>query len=170
MHVRVNAALSLAPFRREDAEACVTLLSEREIYERTLRVPHPYHRHHYIEWFEQCQQSTQPLVQLAIRDAQDWLLGGIGTQDLVPGHKSGFGYWLGKPFWGRGFMTDAVGAFCEHLHQQYHLARMWATVFDGNDASVRVLEKNGFTEEGFLKKHYRKEGQLLDGRLFAKIW
>jgi ribosomal-protein-alanine N-acetyltransferase len=49
------------------------------------------------------------------------------------------------------------------------LEKVTAHVFDGNAASARVLEKCGFTREGFLRHHYRKDGRLLDGIAYGLL-
>ena len=47
--------------------------------------------------------------------------------------------------------------------------KITAHVFADNPASARVLEKCGFQQEGFLRKHFLKDGQFLDARLFALV-
>jgi RimJ/RimL family protein N-acetyltransferase len=49
------------------------------------------------------------------------------------------------------------------------LIRITANVFAFNLGSARVLEKSGFQLEGFLRKHYKKDGKIFDGKLYAKI-
>lgn len=170
MRISVNSRLTLTPFTLEDADTCTQLLNNPAIYERTLQIPHPYRRQHFVEWFERCRADQDPShIQLAIRDEDERLLGGIGTHEVAPGHKAEIGYWLGEPYWGRGIMTAVVGAFREHLCRELQLVRITGTVFEGNVASARVLEKNGFEREGLLRNYYRKEGRFLDGWLYAWV-
>jgi RimJ/RimL family protein N-acetyltransferase len=49
------------------------------------------------------------------------------------------------------------------------MVRLTAQVYSLNTASARVLEKCGFHEEGFHRKHFRKDGQFLDARLFGLL-
>jgi RimJ/RimL family protein N-acetyltransferase len=78
------------------------------------------------------------------------------------------GYWLGKDFWGRGIVTEAVAAFTDFCFQDFPLRRVYAEPFANNSASVRVLEKAGFVFEGRLKNNVVKDGELLDSLLYAR--
>ena len=55
------------------------------------------------------------------------------------------GYWIGKPFWGNGYATEAVLALLRLAVEDLRLERVWAGYFDGNERSKRVLEKCGFS-------------------------
>lgn len=59
-----------------------------------------------------------------------------------------FGYWLGVPYWGRGYATEAVRAYVAAVAAVPEVRRVEASVYDWNPASARVLEKAGFTLEG----------------------
>lgn len=54
------------------------------------------------------------------------------------------GYWLGKPFWGRGYMPEAVKAILQHGFENLGMTTIWCGYYDGNDKSKRVQEKVGF--------------------------
>ena len=66
-------------------------------------------------------------------------------------------------------MTAVVRRGCHHAFEEFGLAKITAHVFPHNPASARVLEKCGFEEEGFLRKHFLKDGQFIDARLFALL-
>jgi RimJ/RimL family protein N-acetyltransferase len=66
-------------------------------------------------------------------------------------------------------MTAEVQRFCQHAFEEFGLVKITAHVFAHNPASARVLQKCGFQEEGFLRKHYLKDGKLVDARLFALL-
>lgn len=55
------------------------------------------------------------------------------------------GYWLGKPFWGRGYMPEAARALLAHAFTDLGMARVWCGYYEGNLRSKRVQEKLGFT-------------------------
>lgn len=78
------------------------------------------------------------------------------------------GYWLGEPFWGRGIATEAVSALTEYAFSTYDLVRIFAGVFEGNAASMRVLEKAGYTQEARLRKNAFKEGRIIDELIYAR--
>lgn len=72
------------------------------------------------------------------------------------------GYWLGVPYWNKGYMTEAVRLVCYLSFKHLDAARAYATVFVGNNGSRRVLEKNGFSVDGTLRSHVFKRGQFVD--------
>ena len=54
------------------------------------------------------------------------------------------GYWLGKPFWGRGYMPEAAGEMIRHGFEDLGMNTIWCGYFEGNQKSKRVQEKIGF--------------------------
>lgn len=71
-------------------------------------------------------------------------------------HRAELGYWIGKPYWGQGYMTEAARAVIEFGFQQLSLNRIVAYAMTKNPASSRVMEKNGMTYEGTFPQHVRK--------------
>ena len=173
MKILVNDQIHLSEFHVSDRDALVAHLNDRDIYERTLRIPFPYTEADADSWLaldnKITSQQGQP-VHWAIRLGEA-LIGGCGFEGIQVGksHRAEVGYWLAKPFWGRGIMTAVVRRVCQHAFEELGLEKISAHVFAHNPASARVLEKCGFQQEGFLRKHYRKDGQLLDARLFALL-
>lgn len=170
--ISVNERIQLSPMTSADRGDMLELLNEREIYERTFRIPFPYREADYDEFIasmaETARKNGGPL-HFAIRDAAGKAIGGCGFEGLARGHRVEVGYWLGKPYWGRGIVTSVVAAMCEFAFREWDLVRIIAHVFDFNAASARVLEKNGFEFEGLLRKHLKKEGRFLDCKLYAKL-
>lgn len=97
------------------------------------------------------------------------LIGSIGLR--FPRHplQADIGYWLGEPFWNGGYMTEAVRLICYFAFQHLNVLRAYATVFAGNAGSRRVLEKNGFSLDGTLRRHIDKGGKWLDGWFFSLL-
>jgi RimJ/RimL family protein N-acetyltransferase len=172
--ITVTQQIRLSEFQPSDQSACVEYLQEKEIYDCTLRIPYPYTASDFQEWLKIVEQSTRQQgrpVNWAIRDESDRFIGGIGFEGFQLGksHRAEIGYWLAKPFWGRGIMTAVVGKLCDFAFGEFGLVKITAHVFAYNPASARVLEKCGFVQEGYLRKHYLKDGQFIDARLFALV-
>lgn len=55
------------------------------------------------------------------------------------------GYWLGKPFWGRGYMPEAASELIRHGFEDLEMTTIWCGYYEGNKKSKRVQEKLGFT-------------------------
>lgn len=67
-------------------------------------------------------------------------------------HGAGLGYVLGRPWWGRGLMTEAVTAISDLALAQPDIWRVWAYLDAENPQSGRVLQKAGFEREGLLRR------------------
>ena len=79
------------------------------------------------------------------------------------------GYWLGRDYWGQGFMTEAVRRICREAFAVWDILRIQAEVFAPNAGSRRVLEKAGFTLEGTKRRGVYKNGQVLDACVYALL-
>ena len=72
------------------------------------------------------------------------------------------GYWLGEPYWGRGYATEALGALLAFAFTTLELNRVGARHFGSNPASGRVMEKCGMRREGVLREYILKNGAFED--------
>jgi RimJ/RimL family protein N-acetyltransferase len=174
MQLVVNSQLHLSEFRAADRAALVEYLNDRGIYDCTLRVPFPYTEQDADAWLALSEKITQEQgrpVHFAIRDAAGALIGACGFDGFQAGqsHRAEIGYWMARPFWGRGLMTAAVQRACSHAFEEFGLVKITAHVFTHNPASARVLQKCGFVQEGLLRKQYRKDDRFLDAWLFALL-
>jgi len=174
MNIDLTNGFQLTEFRASDAEALVQWLADKEIYDRTLRIPFPYTPADAERWLGEIAATTrengQPR-QFALRSDAGRLVGALGLEGPQVGqsHRAELGYWLAKPYWGRGLMTFAARAMCRHGFVAMNLLKITAHVFAWNDASARVLVKCGFEQEGFLRSHHVKDGQPIDAKLFGLL-
>jgi RimJ/RimL family protein N-acetyltransferase len=174
MKIVVNDQVQISEFRASDRPALVQHLNDRDIYDRTLRIPFPYTDASADEWLALVAKITEQQdqqVHFAIRSGDDALIGGCGFDGFQVGksHRAEVGYWLAKPCWSQGIMTAVVERVCRHAFEEFGLVKITAHVFSHNPASARVLEKCGFQEEGFLRKHFLKDCQFIDARLFGLV-
>ena len=77
------------------------------------------------------------------------------------------GYWVGKPFWGQGYCTEAAQAVIAYGFQTLGLNRIQAHHFGRNPASGRVMQKLGMRYEGLERQYHKKWGQFEDGLGYA---
>ena len=174
LKITVRNGVHLSAIQSSDKAALLEHLYSTDVYTTTLNIPHPYSETDADWWIQKRIEHTKRLgreVTFAIRFAQDKLIGVVGADSLEPGitHTAEIGYWLARPFWGQGIMTDAVRAYIEHAFGELQLLRLTAHVLEFNAGSARVLEKNGFKLEGSLRKHFRKDEQLLDARFYGLL-
>ena len=95
------------------------------------------------------------------------LIGAIGI-DVEPEHaRAELGYWIGVPYWGRGYATEAAAALVTRAFEVLGLQRVFAYHFTTNPASGRVLQKIGMRHEGTRRKHTRKWDEYPDSECYA---
>jgi len=160
----------IRPWQPEDAAALQRYADNRRIWINLRDIfPHPYSLAN-AQFFLDLVAKENPLHTFAIA-SQSEAIGCIGLRLGADVHRrtAELGYWLGEPFWGHGIMTEAVRAFVAQAFTDFDLARIYAESFASNDASVRVLQKAGFTCEGRLRAHVIKDGQVLDALVYAKL-
>jgi ribosomal-protein-alanine N-acetyltransferase len=174
MNLKINDSIHVSDITAADKPAYLEHLKEKQIQDQTGAIPYPYTGSDADWWITQVSETTAKLgrsINWAIRRADGFLVGGIGFHDFELGksHRAEIGYWLAKPYWNQGIMTECVRKVTDYGFQEFGLVRIFAPVFDFNVGSARVLEKAGYLFEGTLRKHYLKEGRFLDGKMYAKI-
>lgn len=169
MYLQLANVLKLTEVRRTDRDSLVEYLNDRVMYECSLRIPYPYTLSDAEKWLDLVESASgqDDFPVWAIRNESDTLIGAVGLEGRRPTHRAEIGYWLARPFWGRGIMTSAVKAVTQHAFEQLGLSKITAHVFSFNARSARVLEKCGFEQEGYLKKHFQKDAQCIDAMLYA---
>ena len=138
--VLATARLVLRAPRRGDVKAIATLVNDRRIAANTARIPHPYA----IEDAEQFVAAVNKREGEAcfVVTLDGALIGGCGVDPREDGPE--IGYWLGVPYWGRGFATEAVRALIDHAFGDLEHEALISGARVNNPASRRVLEKCGF--------------------------
>ncbi|KAK4105584.1 acyl-CoA N-acyltransferase [Parathielavia hyrcaniae] len=95
---------------------------------------------------------------------------GIKTKDDIEARCFEVAYWLGEGSWGRGIMTEVLPAYVGWLFETFpDVIRLQASVFEGNDASVRLLKTAGFVHEGTKRKAGVKGGWVFDILVFGLL-
>ena len=172
--IDVADAIHLTVIDYPDAPSLVRYLNDDVFYQNTCSIPNPYtmeDANAFIGSVLEYEKKNGVQRDWAIRNPQGEQIGGIGLlySHGLRSHRSEIGYWLGKPFWNRGIMTKVVMQFCDWIFDKTPIVRLEALVFQGNDASCRVLEKAGFRSEGFIRRAFLKDGRYLDAHLYGII-
>jgi RimJ/RimL family protein N-acetyltransferase len=142
--VLATARLVLRAPRRSDGEAIAALANDRRIAANTARIPHPYA----IEDAEQFIAAVNKREgEACFAVTLDGAPIGVCSVDLREDGPE-LGYWLGVPYWGRGFATEAVRALIDHAFGDLEHETLISGARVNNPASRRVLEKCGFQWTG----------------------
>ena len=161
--------LVLRPFEAADATAVRRLAGAREVAENTLTIPHPYPEGEAEAWIAGHPAAFRngDLVIFAITTPGEGLVGAVGLMLEQETGIAELGYWIGVPYWGQGYATEAARAVVRYGFETLALERIAARAFCRNAASSRVLRKIGMTHEGTQRKGLPKYGELLDTELYA---
>ena len=151
--------LLLRPFEPSDAWDVQRLAGDRAIADTTLNVPHPYEDGMAEEWISTHQPGFEAgkLANFAIvLRASGELIGAIGLRIVRRFERAVLGYWIGRPYWGNGYCTEAGRAILEHGFGTLKLNRIHASHLTRNPASGRVMRKLGMAHEGRARQHVRR--------------
>ena len=151
-----------------DMQHIIHYLDSDKIYsENTANMPYPYKEadaefliHEVVDkGFE-----NETDFVFAIRNKENGLIMGlIGIHHWdKTNQKAEIGYWLGKEFWNKGYVTEAMTEVLAFGFKVLNLNKMFAVFFPHNPASGRVMEKSGMKQEAVLKQEIYKNGKFLD--------
>jgi RimJ/RimL family protein N-acetyltransferase len=155
---------------RSDIPALMPLIGAREVAATTLRIPHPYTEADAEDFIagtqEELLNGSGLRLGIIVRES-DTLCGGVGLR-VEPDHRRAeLGYWIGVPYWAKGYATEAAGAMLKYGFDTLQLHRIFASHFADNLASARVLRKIGMRHEGRLRGHILKWGEFLDIEMYG---
>jgi [ribosomal protein S5]-alanine N-acetyltransferase len=138
-----SARLSYRPLQHADARRIAVLAGEWDIARMTSRIPHPYTLIDADLWIASI--GNDEFVRGLEHEGR--LIGAVGYIEGEDGHAE-IGYWIGKPWWGHGFATEAAQALVQHCFGPAGFRRLTCGHFIDNPASGRVIAKLGFRRSG----------------------
>lgn len=156
-----TARLTLRPFTLDDAPRVQELASAYEVALNTLMIPHPYPEGTAAEWIATHAEdfAQNRIHHFAIDDGA--VCGAIGLV-MKEDAMAEIGYWLGVPYWNRGYVSEAATEVVRYGFEDLQLRRIFAGCFARNGASARVMQKAGMRYEGTLRQHLVKWGEPQD--------
>lgn len=162
--------LALRAPRLEDAKSVAALANDRRIAENTARIPHPYRMTDAEGFISGANKAVGDVVFLiTLRDGT-----AVGACGIVSeGETPELGYWLGVPYWGNGYATEALHAVVDYAFTDLGHEALQAGARVTNPASRRVLEKCGFqwTGVGLYRIRAINSSAPIDRfRLERRIW
>jgi len=160
-----TARLLLRSLELEDVPTLVRLAGANEIAATTLNIPHPYTdsdaRSFLAKANEDYHSGRSVTFAISILPGRE-LCGAVGLNIALTHTHAELGYWIGVPFWGNGYATEAANTVLAFGFEMLRLHRIFAHHFSGNIASQRVLEKIGMRHEGRFPQHIQKWSRFID--------
>jgi [ribosomal protein S5]-alanine N-acetyltransferase len=159
---------ALRPLVVADASSLAAHANDREIWLNLRdRFPHPYAVKDALAFIALL--ATAPHVTTFGIVVEKDVVGSIGLRpgDDIERCSAEVGYWIGRAFWNRGIVSDALRLITRYAFDHLAMSRVYALPFVRNAASSRVLDKVGFSLEGHLRKSAVKDGVLLDQWVYA---
>ena len=139
--------LKLLQFKMDDAGSLQSLAGNYNVAKNTINIPHPYEDGMAETWISTHQHEwdeKQAITYAIFLKSTEKLIGAVGLVG-VRGNEGGVGYWIGEPYWGRGYCTEAAKGLIHFCFETLQLVRIEAEHLVSNPASGRVMEKVGMT-------------------------
>ena len=161
--------LTLRAPEPRDVARIATLGDDYDIARMTLRMPHPYGRREAEAWLGNAVAQDRAWHNSFVIEHEDdgvvGLMGLFHDEDPYPE----LGYWIGKPWWGRGFATEAVEGALRWASKSWRKRAVAAGHFSDNPASGAVLCKAGFLYTGEVqRRHSLARGEEAPTRMM--VW
>jgi RimJ/RimL family protein N-acetyltransferase len=160
-----TARLTLGPLEDHDTEALMALAGAFEVADTTATIPHPYTAADARMFLalDAVERAAGSAVRFAVRPDGESLIGVVGLHGVDRDRQSAeLGYWIGVPWWGRGYATEAARAVVRYGFDELGLHKIHAHYLTRNLASGKVLERIGMRREGVLREEVRKWGRFED--------
>ncbi len=168
------AEVRLAPIGIEHA-AAVQRLAEDPVIAATTNLPEPYPPDGALHWIRYLLPKRRAGVEyaFAVLDARGEVVGVNGLVEVTSSGVAELGYWIGRPYWGRGYATAANRLLLDYAFGTLGLRRIIARPLLRNRPSCRVLEKLGFRfveaqSNPFVK--FDPEDRLAVYEMTAEAW
>ena len=161
--------LRLRPFTFDDEAAVFALVSDPEVARFVRFEAHrtPAETRAFLELVDRYYRRGEPFAWAIARREDGRLIGSCGFVSHAGERKSAeIGYWLGKPYWGKGYAAEAAQALVRFGFEQMGLERVEAKCFLENRAGQRVIEKLGMKFVGTDRSEMIK-GEYPELRLYA---
>ncbi len=153
-----------------DAPIIQRLAGAREVAEMTLLVPHPYPddaAEPFIRSTWEKAEAGTDFTFAITRKEDHTFVGVIGLHGNATHNRAEIGYWIGVPYWGNGYATEAAKAVIAFGFETLHYNRIQAGYLTKNPASRRVQEKAGMIFEGVRRQEFLKWGVYTDHGMCA---
>ena len=139
-----------------------SLAGDARVADTTHRIPHPYEDGMAEEWINSHETAfldgTQVIFAITLRE-NEALAGAVGLTVSSTENEAELGYWIGVPFWNKGFATEAAAAVIDYGFSRLQLSKISAWYLPRNPASARVMQKIGMRRDENSQRTIKKDGR-----------
>lgn len=155
--------LILSQLEEKDIPFIVEFLQHRIFSDLTSNIPYPYTEEDATFWLKMSKDAFENKTgfTFGIRNKEGQLIGAIGLHDRDD-DKAELGYWIGIPYWNKGYVTEAAKAIVNFGFEELELNKIYATHLIHNPASGKIMEKIGMEKEALLKQHVKHDTEYFD--------
>jgi RimJ/RimL family protein N-acetyltransferase len=146
--------LTYRPLQLSDAARITELAGDWDVARMTARIPYPYTLTQAHQWIGGLEPDE--IVRAILLDGR--LIGAIGYNPDSEGAFE-FGYWIGRPWWGQGYATEAAETVVRHCFETAGIPKLTCCHFVDNPASARIIKKLGFHFIGPCKAWCEARGE-----------
>lgn len=133
------------------------------------RMPYPFTRGD-AEWWVETGSRQAGLYQAVDLAAECIGVVGVRFRRFEYQHVAEIGYWIAEEHWGKGIATEAVSKMTALAGAENNILKLYAPVFSPNRASMRVLEKCGYTLEAIHRKTVLKNDEFMDEHIYVRFF
>ncbi|MFO8015477.1 MAG: GNAT family N-acetyltransferase [Candidatus Woesearchaeota archaeon] len=161
--------ITLRPLKDRDEKNIIKFANDKRIH-RFTHMPYPYKKKHAREFIRKSKNNWRKKEEynLAITDRDDNLIGAINLMRFDwRDKKAELGYWIGKPYRGKGIVPEACRLLINYGFSELKLHRIMIHHAEGNESSRRVIRKLGGKREGRLREHLFTGGKYRDSLAYG---
>jgi len=162
--------INLRKLKRSDALSICQNANDRLIAKYT-RLPYPYKLDDAYNFIKKTHQNLNKKksfeLGIELKENKE-IIGVISLMKVDYDNKNAeIGYWLGKKYWGRKIMKEAIKLLLNFGFKKLNLIRIYAKIMHPNISSAKLLEKSGFQYEGRMRKTITKDGKWMDNLIYS---
>lgn len=164
--------LILRPFLLSDSKRVQQLAGDIRVATTALNIPYPYKDGMAEAWIGSHREgmvNDKEITYGIVLKENNELIGAIGFMINRAHRKAELGYWIGIPYWGKGYCTESSKAMIKFGFDRLDLNKIYANALVSNVASWTVMEKSGMKYEGTLRHEVIKDGVPQDLKQYAII-
>lgn len=142
--------LTLRKLKVEDFDQLVSLANNKNVSQHIINIPYPFREPDAVFRLSAAVngfKNRNKYLFAIVNKQEGKLIGEIGLTIHQDPTQAELGYWIGEPYWNHGYMTEAIATVTDFGFSKVNLKVIYASVHSENIGSIKVLEKNQFSQQ-----------------------